>query len=164
MLVERFNSVIPSDIKTLMELPGVGQKTANVVASIIYNVPAIAVDTHVFRVSHRLGMAKGAEKIIYASREFDVGMIVIGLPKNMDGTEGGRAEKTRKLAKLVELGVQVPIVFWDERRTTVTAAAQLTDAGTFGKKRKGKLDAVSAAVILDSFLAWRKNHPGEQPT
>ena len=98
-------------------------------------------------------MAKVAEKIIYASREFDVGMIVIGLPKN-----------TRKLAKLVELGVQVPIAFWDERRTTVTAAAQLTDAGTFGKKRKGKLDAVSAAVILDSFLAWRKNHPGEQPT
>ena len=109
-------------------------------------------------------MAKVAEKIIYASREFDVGMIVIGLPKNMDGTEGGRAQKTRKLAKLVELGVQVPIVFWYERRTTVTAAAQLTDAGAFGKKRKGKLDAVSAAVILDSFLAWRKNHSGEQPT
>ena len=63
MLVERFNSVIPSDIKTLMELPGVGQKTANVVASIIYNVPAIAVDTHVFRVSHRLGMAKGADPL-----------------------------------------------------------------------------------------------------
>ena len=108
-------------------------------------------------------MAKVAEKIIYASREFDVGMIVIGLPKNMDGTEGGRAQKTRKLAKLVELGVQVPIVFWDERRTTVTAAAQLSEAGTFGKKRKDKLDAVSAAVILDSFLAWRKNHPGQQP-
>ena len=63
MLVERFNSTIPSDIKTLMELPGVGQKTANVVASIIYNVPAIAVDTHVFRVSHRLGMAKGADPL-----------------------------------------------------------------------------------------------------
>lgn len=63
MLVERFNSTIPSDIKTLMELPGVGQKTANVVVSIIYNVPAIAVDTHVFRVSHRLGMAKGADPL-----------------------------------------------------------------------------------------------------
>ena len=46
-------------------------------------------------------MAKVAEKIIYASREFDVGMIVIGLPRNMDGTEGARAEKTRKLAGLV---------------------------------------------------------------
>ena len=104
-------------------------------------------------------MAKVAEKIIYASREYDVGMIVIGLPKNMDGTEGARAEKTRKMAALVELGAKVPIVFWDERRTTVTAAAQLSEAGTFGKKRKGKLAAVSAAVILDSFLAWRKNHP-----
>ena len=104
-------------------------------------------------------MAKVAENIIYASREYDVGMIVIGLPKNMDGTEGARAEKTRKMAALVELGAKVPIVFWDERRTTVTAAAQLSEAGTFGKKRKGKLDAVSAAVILDSFLAWRKNHP-----
>lgn len=63
MLVERFNSVIPNDIKTLMELPGVGQKTANVVASIIYNIPAIAVDTHVFRVSHRLGMARGNDPL-----------------------------------------------------------------------------------------------------
>ena len=63
MLVEKFNSTIPDKIETLMELPGVGQKTANVVASIIYNVPAIAVDTHVFRVSHRLGMAKGADPL-----------------------------------------------------------------------------------------------------
>lgn len=106
-------------------------------------------------------MAKVAEKIIYASREFDVGLIVIGLPRNMDGTEGARAEKTRKLASLVELGASVPIRFWDERLTTVTAVAQLTEAGSFGKKRKGKLDAVSAAVILENFLAWRKNHPEE---
>lgn len=63
MLVEKFNSTVPDKIETLMELPGVGQKTANVVASIIYNVPAIAVDTHVFRVSHRLGVAKGADPL-----------------------------------------------------------------------------------------------------
>ena len=60
MLVQEFDSKIPDNITTLMKLPGVGKKTANVVASIIYNVPAIAVDTHVFRVSHRLGLAKGA--------------------------------------------------------------------------------------------------------
>ena len=48
-----------------MELPGVGQKTANVIASIIYNIPALAVDTHVFRVSHRLGLAKGKESAGY---------------------------------------------------------------------------------------------------
>ncbi len=63
MLVQEFDSKIPADIPTLMKLPGVGKKTANVVASVIYNVPAIAVDTHVFRVSHRLGLAKGADPL-----------------------------------------------------------------------------------------------------
>lgn len=107
-------------------------------------------------------MAKVAEKIIYASREYAVGMIIIGLPRNMDGTEGARAKKSRKLADLVSLGVEIPVKMWDERSTTVSAAAMLTESGTFGKKRKGKLDAVSAAVILDSYLAWRRNHPGEE--
>lgn len=63
MLVQEFDSKIPDNITTLMKLPGVGKKTANVVASIIYNVPAIAVDTHVFLVSHRLGLAKGADPL-----------------------------------------------------------------------------------------------------
>lgn len=63
MLVQEFDSKIPDNITALMKLPGVGKKTANVVASIIYNVPAIAVDTHVFRVSHRLGLAKGADPL-----------------------------------------------------------------------------------------------------
>lgn len=106
-------------------------------------------------------MAKVAEKIIYASREFDVQMIVVGLPRNMDGTEGARAQKSRKLADLVQAGAGIPVKMWDERSTTVSAAAMLTESGTFGKKRKAKLDAVSAAVILESYLAWRRNHPGE---
>jgi endonuclease-3 len=63
MLLADFGGVIPKDIPTMMKLPGVGQKTANVVASIVYKVPAIAVDTHVFRVSHRLGLAKGADPL-----------------------------------------------------------------------------------------------------
>lgn len=63
MLTEEYNSVIPDTVKELMKLPGVGKKTANVVASIVYKVPAIAVDTHVFRVSHRLGLAKGDDPL-----------------------------------------------------------------------------------------------------
>lgn len=63
MLVEKFNSTVPATIPELMELPGVGQKTANVVANVVYGVPAIAVDTHVFRVSHRLQLAKGADPL-----------------------------------------------------------------------------------------------------
>ena len=58
-LVEEFDSEVPSDIDALMSLPGVGRKTANVIASIVYDKPVIAVDTHVFRVSHRLGLSDG---------------------------------------------------------------------------------------------------------
>ena len=58
-LQERFGGEVPSDIDDLMSLPGVGRKTANVVASIIYDKPVIAVDTHVFRVSHRIGLSSG---------------------------------------------------------------------------------------------------------
>ena len=58
-LVSDFGGEVPSDIDALMTLPGVGRKTANVVASVVYNQPVIAVDTHVFRVSHRLGLSDG---------------------------------------------------------------------------------------------------------
>ncbi|MBQ9573370.1 MAG: endonuclease III [Acidaminococcaceae bacterium] len=58
MLTEEFGGVVPSDIPTLMKLPGVGRKTANVIASVVYKIPAIAVDTHVFRTSHRLGLSE----------------------------------------------------------------------------------------------------------
>ena len=59
MLVEDFGGEVPQEVEQLEKLPGVGRKTANVVASVIYNKPVIAVDTHVFRVSHRLGFSKG---------------------------------------------------------------------------------------------------------
>lgn len=108
-------------------------------------------------------MAKVAEKIIYASREFDVGMIVIGLPKNMDGTEGPRAGKCRRFAARLAGTAGMPVVLWDERRTTVSAAAILSGNEVFGQKRKARLDSVSAAVILESWLAWRRQHPGEAP-
>lgn len=60
VLVSKFNSVVPSTVEELEQLPGVGRKTANVVASIVYGAPVIAVDTHVFRVAHRLGLSNGS--------------------------------------------------------------------------------------------------------
>ena len=60
ILVKDFGSEVPSDIDSLMTMPGVGRKTANVIASIVYDQPVIAVDTHVFRVAHRLGLSKGS--------------------------------------------------------------------------------------------------------
>ena len=95
-------------------------------------------------------------------REHGVEELVLGLPRNMDGTEGARAQKSRKLAALVEQASGLPVRMWDERQTTITAAGFLSESGTFGKKRKAVLDAVSASVILENYLAWRKNHPGER--
>lgn len=59
MLLHDFNNEVPSDVKELQKMPGVGRKTANVIASVVYNEPAMAVDTHVFRVANRLGLTKG---------------------------------------------------------------------------------------------------------
>jgi endonuclease III len=61
MLVSDFNNTVPDDVDTLQKLPGVGRKTANVIASVVFNKPALAVDTHVFRVSARLGLTTNAK-------------------------------------------------------------------------------------------------------
>ena len=107
-------------------------------------------------------MAKVAARICEAAREQRAELIVVGLPRNMDGTEGARAKKSRKLAELVGQESGLPVRMWDERQTTITAAGFLSESGTFGKKRKAILDAVSASVILENYLAWRKNHPGQE--
>lgn len=106
-------------------------------------------------------IAKVAEKIVYATREYEAQMLVIGLPMNMDGTEGARAAKSRKLGAILETIIDIPIKYWDERSTTKSAEGILSETGTYGKKRKEILDAVAATVILESFLAYRANHPEE---
>ena len=106
-------------------------------------------------------MNKVAQAVADTAKARAAGGIVLGLPRNMDGTEGARAAKSHRLAaKLAEYS-GLPVTLWDERRTTVSAAAILSANDTFGAKRKARLDSVSAAVILESYLAWRKNHPEE---
>ena len=107
-------------------------------------------------------MAKVAAKICEAAQANGAQLIVVGLPRNMDGTEGARAQKSRKLGDLVAKMSGLHVRMWDERQTTITAAGFLSESGTFGKKRKAILDSVSASVILENYLAWRKNHPGEE--
>ena len=106
-------------------------------------------------------MNKVAAAVVESARARQAAGLVCGLPKNMDGTEGKRAEKSRRFAQRLADMAGMPVVMWDERRTTVSAAAILADNDTFGQKRKEKLDSVSAAVILESFLNWRAHHPGE---
>jgi putative Holliday junction resolvase len=107
-------------------------------------------------------MGKVVQSVCAAAQANSAQLLVLGLPRNMDGTEGARAQKCRKLGTMLEEKSGLPVRMWDERRTTVTAASILTENGTFGKKRKAVLDSVSAGVILEAYMAWRKNHPGEQ--
>ena len=104
---------------------------------------------------------KVASRVCEVAKEIEAELIVIGLPLNMDGTEGERARKSRKLAKTVEIWSGLPVRMWDERQTTCAAADLLDESGTFGAKRKSILDSVSATVILDDYIQWRKEHPGE---
>lgn len=93
-----------------------------------------------------------ASKIADAAQSRRVGRIVLGYPKNMDGTLGPRAEKSEAFAALLRDEYGLDIVLWDERRTTVDAHRILSEAGVSGKKRKGTVDAVAATLILEGYL------------
>lgn len=83
--------------------------------------------------------------------------IVLGLPRNMDGTEGPRAELCREFGTLLEQETGLEVAMWDERRTTVDAHRILTETGNRGKKRKEKVDAVAATLILEGYLGFLRS-------
>jgi len=82
--------------------------------------------------------------------------IVVGYPKNMDGTIGFRAEKSEQLAELLRLECDIDVVLWDERLTTMSAHRILSETGRRGKKRKQTVDAVAATLILENYLSFLK--------
>ena len=107
-------------------------------------------------VIHSKGRQKVIDEICRLVKENSVGEIVMGLPKNMDGTEGPRAELCREFGGLLQEATGMEIHFWDERRTTVEAHNILSQHNYHGKKRKNTVDAVAAALILEGYLAFRK--------
>ena len=108
------------------------------------------------QVIHSRNMDKTLEEVCRLVKENDVGEIAMGLPKNMDGTEGTRAELCRVFAAKVEEATGKPVKLWDERRTTVEAHNILSAHNYHGKKRKNTVDAVAASLILEGYLAFRK--------
>lgn len=88
-------------------------------------------------------------------KEKEVTKIVIGLPKNMDNSEGFRADATKAFAEKLKAYTNAEIVFCDERLTTVSAHGMLSEMNVRGKKRKGAVDTLSAALILETYM--RKN-------
>lgn len=92
-------------------------------------------------------------------REYGVEELVLGYPKNMDGTLGPRAEKAAALEQALRQRFALPVILWDERRTTIDAHNILQSAGKNAKKRKAVVDSVAAALILEGYLTFRRSHP-----
>lgn len=88
-------------------------------------------------------------------------MVVVGLPRNMDGSCGESAKRAEAFADALHEQTGLPVRLWDERMTTVTAIGYLNATDTRGKKRKAVIDTVSATVILENFLQYRRLHPEE---
>lgn len=97
---------------------------------------------------------KAIDDIIRLAKENQVGEIVVGLPKNMDGSEGPRAQLCREFAERLAESSGIKVTMWDERRTTVEAHNILSEHNYHGKKRKQTVDAVAASLILESYLAF----------
>lgn len=96
-------------------------------------------------------------KICETAKELDAKLIVVGYPKNMDGSAGCRAEECKAIADKITENSGLETVLWDERCTTVSAHTALNFTNTRGKKRKEVVDAVAAVIILEDYLTYRKN-------
>ena len=95
---------------------------------------------------------KAIADIVRIAKEQEVGQIVVGLPRNMDGSEGPRAQLCREFAELLREATGLEVIMWDERRTTVEAHNILSQHNYHGQKRKNTVDAVAASLILEGYL------------
>ena len=118
-------------------------------------------------ISDAMGMIVGQTTVIHSRRpektvleidriikESGAQKLVMGFPRNMDGSEGPRADLYREFAALIEQTAGMEVTLWDERRTTVEAHNILSDCNYHGKKRKNTVDAVAASLILEGYLAF----------
>ena len=99
-----------------------------------------------------------AEQVAVLAKDHGVEELVPGHPKNMDATRGPRAEKAEAMAELLKEATGLPVVLWDERRTTIDAHQILMTGGKNAKKRKKVVDAVAASLILEGYLTFKKSH------
>ncbi|MGL5257308.1 MAG: Holliday junction resolvase RuvX [Proteocatella sp.] len=105
---------------------------------------------------HRKGLDRDIEEILKIVTEKNVGTIVVGLPKNMDGTVGFQGEKTQKFAEVLKQRIETPIIMWDERLTTVSARRIMIENDVKQKDKKNLVDTVAAVVILENYLNSKK--------
>ncbi len=105
----------------------------------------------------RVSFEQDAHAISNFVHEYDAWQIVVGLPRNMDGTQGPQADAVIAYAKNIAEAINIPLIFWDERLSTVEATRRTQETGARGKKSRRHLDALAAAVILQDFLDSKGN-------
>ena len=110
-----------------------------------------------YRVINETYIEKLLDKVSDCAKETKAELLVVGLPKNMDGSEGASAENARVFAQRLKENTGLPVEMKDERGTTITAHNYLNITDTRGKKRKAVVDAVAATIILQDYLDYRKH-------
>ena len=98
------------------------------------------------------GIVKTADKVAEVAAENKASAVIVGLPKNMDGSEGPRADVIKAFGAILSELTDIPIDYYDERMTTMVAYRFLGETGTYGKKRKETVDTLSAQIILQNYI------------
>jgi len=129
----------------------VGEKTIGVAISDELGFTAQGIET-----IKRTKLTKDISRLKEIIAEYGVEEIVVGLPRNMDGSIGLRAEMIQKFANKLQTAVALPVTFWDERLTTVSAERTLLEADVSRKKRKKVIDKLAAILILQGYLDHKK--------
>ena len=132
-----------------------GSKTVGVAVSDPLGITAQGVETICRKDENKL--RKTCARIEALIEEYQVTKIVLGLPKHMNNEIGDRAEKSMAFGEMLKRRTGLEVVMWDERLTTVDAHRILSENGRRGKKRKQKVDAVAATLILEGYLGFRRN-------
>jgi putative Holliday junction resolvase len=125
----------------------VGSRTIGVACSDALLMTAQGIET-----VRRTSLEKDFNRLKEIIAEYEVHEIVVGMPKNMNGTKGERAEKTEEFVEKMKEVIDLPVAFWDERLSTVMAERQLIAADVSRKKRKSVIDKMAAVVILQGYL------------
>lgn len=125
----------------------VGSRTIGIACSDALLMTAQGIET-----IRRTSLEKDFNRLQELIAEYEVHELVVGMPKNMNGTKGERAEKTEEFVEKMKEVIDLPVSYWDERLSTVMAERQLIAADVSRKKRKSVIDKMSAVVILQGYL------------
>ncbi|MFZ5443633.1 MAG: Holliday junction resolvase RuvX [Myxococcota bacterium] len=131
-----------------------GTKTIGLAVTDELGLTAQGLPTH-----ERKGLRRDLEALKERVAEYSVDRFVIGLPLNMDGTEGPRAEVTRKFGTALGDATGLPVIYWDERLTTVAAQRALLEGDVSRKKRREVIDQVAAVLILQGWMDAQQARP-----